>query len=200
MSFYSIARKFLIGISHIFFPIKIHGNINDIPDDTGIVLCANHLSYLDAVFLAMAFKKQLYFVAKKKYADKFFLKPIFKAIGSFGIDTEKPDITAIKNCFRVIKEKKILAIFPEGTRVIKGRVSNPMPGAIMIAHKSRAPIFYVKIMPRKRYFKLFVTTDIFVGGFISADQLGVTDGKGEQYKTASEKLIEKIYSLGEVCQ
>lgn len=200
MSFYSVARKFLIGISHIFFPFKIHGDIDSIPDDTGIVLCANHLSYLDAVFIAMAFKKQLYFVAKKKYADMFPLRLIFKAIGSFGINTEKPDLTAIKNCFRVIKDKKTLAIFPEGTRVIKGRVSNPMPGAIMIAHKTRAPIFYIRIAPRKKYFKLFVPTDIYVGELISVDQLGVTDGKGDQYKKASEKLIEKIYSLGEVCQ
>ena len=200
MSFYSFARKFLIFISYVFFPIKVHGDITKIPDDRGVVLCANHLSYLDAVFLAMAVKKQLYFVAKKKYAEKFFLKPIFKAIGSFGIDTEKPDLSAIKNCFRVIKDKKILAIFPEGTRVIKGRESTPMPGAVMIAHKSRAPIFYVKIMPRKRYFKLFVKTDIYVGELIDVEQLGVTDGKGDQYKKAAETLVEKIYSLGEICQ
>ena len=200
MSFYSVARKIVFGISCVFFPIKVHWDVNSIPDETGVVLCANHLSYLDAVFLGLAFKKQLYFVAKKKYAEKFFLKPIFKAVGSFGIDTEKPDLSAIKNCFRVIKDKKILTIFPEGTRVLKNKTSNPMPGAIMIAHKSHAPICYVKIMPRKRYFKLFVPTDIYVGGLVTVADLGVTDGKGDQYKTASENLLEMIYSLGEKCQ
>ncbi len=200
MSFYSVARKAVKGISYVFFPVKIHGNIDSIPEDTGVVLCANHISYLDAVFLAISIKKKLFFVAKKKYADMFFLKPIFKAIGSFGIDTQKPDLTAIKNCFRVVKEKNILGIFPEGTRIIKGRKSDPMPGAIMIAHKTHAPIFYVKIQPRKKFFKMFVTTDLYVGGTITVEELGVTDGKGDQYKDASKKLLDKIYSLGEICQ
>lgn len=200
MNFYTIARGAVKALSYVFFPVKVHGDMSNIPEDSGVVFCANHISYLDVIFVGISIKRQLFFVAKKKYADKPVLKQLFKALGAFGIDTEKPDLTAIKNCFRIIKENKILGIFPEGTRILKGKKSNPMPGAMMIAHKTHAPIFYVRIKPRKKFFRLFVTTDVYVGGLITAEELGVTDGKGEQYKTASINLMKKIYSLGETCR
>lgn len=197
MKFYSVAVAFIKVISKIFFPVKVHGDANDIPQDCGVVLCANHVSFLDAVFLAIVFKRQIRFIGKKKYADKFILKTIFKLLGAFGIDTDKPDITAIKNCFKVIKSNEVLGIFPEGTRIRNGKVSNPMPGTIMIAHKTKAPIFYVKIKPKHTEFKLFCKTDIYIGKTVYVDELGVTDGKGNQYKQASIELVNKIYSLGD---
>ncbi len=200
MTFYSVARKFVKALSYIFFPVTVHGNTEDMPKDSAVVLCANHLSFLDAVFLAIIFKRQIHFVAKKKYAQMFILKHIFKAVGAFGIDTEKADFTALKNCFKTLREHKVLGIFPEGTRVINGKISNPMPGAILIAHKTHSPIFTVRIKPRKDVFKLFVKTDIYIGELISVEALGVTDGKQDQYKQASAQLMDRIYSLGEVCQ
>ena len=197
MLFYTVAVPVVKVIAKIFFPYKVHGNANDIPADKGVVLCANHVSFFDAVFLALVFKRQIRFIGKKKYAEMFFLKTIFKLIGAFGIDTEKPDLTALKNCFKVIKNGEVLGIFPEGTRVRAGKVSNPMPGTIMIAHKTKAPIFYVKIKPKHGEFKTFCRTDIYIGETLYVEDLGVTDGKGTQYKDAAIELVNKIYSLGD---
>ena len=96
-----------------------------------------------------------------------------------------------------MKNDEILGIFPEGTRIINGKVSNPMPGAVMIAHKTKKPIFYVKIKPSKGKFRLFRKNYVFVGSLIDAAKLGVTNGKGDEYKIASEILMKKIYDLGE---
>lgn len=197
MSFYKIAVGFVKLVSYIFFPIKVHGDTNDIPKDGGLVLCANHISFLDALFLAIVCKREIRFVGKKKYADMPILKPVFKWVGAFGIDTDKPDFTALKKCFNVVKRGEILGIFPEGTRILNGKISNPMPGTIMIAHKTKTPIFYVAIKPRKNRFKLFVTTDIFIGKTVSVAELGVSDGKDEQYKNAAINLVKNIYALGE---
>lgn len=196
MIFYTVARKVAKFISYAFFPMEVCGDVDDIPNDCGIVLCANHVSFLDAVFLAMAFKRQIRFVGKKKYAEKPFLKSIFKWAGAFGIDPDKPDLTSIKNCFKVIRNLEVLGIFPEGTRIINGKVSNPMPGAIMIAHKTKAPIFYARIKPVKGRFRLFRKTYIYVGKVVTIDELGVQSGKGGEYKEASEKLMNLIYGLG----
>lgn len=199
MKFYFAARGFVKAISYILCPLKVHGDISTFPKDSAVVLCANHLSYFDVVFLGLLCKRQIHFVAKKKYADKFLLKHIFKWLGAFGIDTEKPDISALKKCFGVLKSGDVLGIFPEGTRVRNGKVSNPMPGSIMIAHKTHSPIFCVRIKPRTKSgeFKLFRKTDLYIGELISIEDLGVTDGKGDQYKEASVELMKRIYSLGE---
>ena len=197
MNFYFVAKKFVKLFSYLFFPVRIVGDMSKMPKDSGVVLCANHISYFDAIFLGIAFKRQIRFVGKEKYAKKPILKTLFKLLGAFGIDPDKADITAIRNCFSVVKNGEVLGIFPEGTRIIKGKISNPMPGAVMIAHKTKSPIFYVKIKPSKGTFKLFRKNYLYVGELISVADLGVTSGKGDDYKNASLTLMEKIYSLGE---
>lgn len=195
--FYKIGKIVVKLFAWLFFPYKIVGDIEKIPSEGGLLYCANHISYLDAVFLGLISKRQIRFVAKEKYAKKPILKQIFKALGSFGIDPEKADLAAIKKCFSVIKNAEVLGIFPEGTRVLNGKKSDPMPGAIMIAHKTKAPIFYFKIQPVKGEFKLFRKTHIYIGDAVSVSDLGVTNGKGDEYKLASIELMNKIYSLGE---
>lgn len=196
--FYSFAKCIVKFLSYIFYPYEVIGDINKMPKEDGVLICANHISYLDAVFLGLISDRQIRFIAKEKYANMPILKPIFKALGSFGVDPEKADITAIRNCFSVIKKKEVLGIFPEGTRIIKGRVSDPMPGAAMIAHKTKAPIFYVRIKPKKGTFKLFTKTYVYVGDVVTVSELGVTNGKGDEYKAASTELMNRIYLLGEV--
>lgn len=197
MSFYSFAKVVVRPVSCLFFPIKVHGDINKLPENGGIVLCANHISFLDVIFLALTFKRQIHFVGKEKYAENFILKPLFKWLGSFGINTEKPDIDAIKRCINVAANGDILGIFPEGTRIINGKVSNPMPGVIMIAQKSKVPIFYARICPRHGKFRLFSKTDVYIGECVSTQDLGVIKGRGSEYKDAAEKLMNMIYKLGE---
>lgn len=197
MKFYSIAKRFVKFISYIFFPVKVMGDFDQLPENDGVVLCANHLSYMDAVVLGLAFDRQIRFVAKKRYAQMPVLRSVMKWLGAFGIDPEKPDVAALKRCFSVVKNNEILGIFPEGTRIINGKLSNPMPGAVMIAHKTKKPIFYVKIKPSKEKFKLFFKTLVYIGGVVDVSELGVTNGKGDEYKTASELLMKKIYGLGE---
>lgn len=197
MNFYSFAKVVLRPVSCIFFPIKVHGDRTCMPDDTGVVLCANHISFLDVIFLAFTFKRQIHFVAKEKYANAFMLKTLFKWLESFGINTEKPDIAAIKRCINVAEQGDVLGIFPEGTRILNGKVSNPMPGVMMIAQKAKAPIVYARIRPKHGKFRLFSRTDVYVGGCTTTQELGVTNGRGSEYKAASEKLMNMIYKLGE---
>lgn len=198
MNFYSVARAFVKILSYVFFPCKVVGDINEFPKDGGVVLCANHLSFLDAIFLAISLKRQIRFVGKDKYAKSFPLKYVFKWVGAFAINPEKADITAIKTCFKVVKKGEILGIFPEGTRVINGKVSDPMPGAIMIADKTKTPIFYFRIIPSNgKKFRIFTKTYLYVGKAVTVDELGVTNGKGEDYKNASIELMKRVYRLGE---
>ncbi len=198
MRFYKIARKFVKLISAVFFPVKVVGDVSKLPTDTGVILCANHISYFDVIFLAITFKRPIHFLAKDKYAKKPVLKQLFKLLGAFGIDPEKADITAIKNCFSVLKNNEVLGIFPEGTRIIKGKKSEPMPGTVMIAHKTKSPIFYVRIKPENNSFKLFRKNYLYIGDLITVEDLDVTNGKGNEYKEAAGKLLDKIYALGEI--
>ena len=69
MNFYSFAKCVIRPIAFVFFPVKVHGDINEMPYDSGVVLCANHISFLDVIFLGLTFKRQIHFVGKEKYAN-----------------------------------------------------------------------------------------------------------------------------------
>ena len=197
MKFYSFALAIVRFFSYVFYPVKVHGDVRKLPDAGGVILCANHISFLDVIFLGIAFKRQIRFVGKEKYASMPVLRTIFKWCGGFGIDPEKPDIASIKKCIEVPKNGEVLGIFPEGTRILHGKVSTPMPGVSMIASRSKAPIFYARIKPKHGTFRLFSRTDVFVGELVTLEDLAVPGAKGNGYKESSEKLMKLIYGLGE---
>lgn len=113
--------KFYKGISKItnfyidkhFKPIvKGIENINN----EGLLLIGNHLSAYDILLIAYALKDYTpRFMAKKEFFDSSF-KWFFEKAGAFPIDRDKVDMEAIKTAVKLLKEKNIVVIFPEGTR------------------------------------------------------------------------------------
>ena len=49
-------------------------------------------------------------------------------------------MAAMRNCMKAVKMKKILLIFPEGTRHHEGQMEHIESGASLIAMRSGAPI------------------------------------------------------------
>ena len=49
----------------ILFPFKAKGKEN-IPAEGGIILCSNHISLLDPVFIILTSKRRVYFMAKNE--------------------------------------------------------------------------------------------------------------------------------------
>ena len=196
MKFYNCVKAVFTFLSHLFFPVRVH-NSDIIPKEGKLIVCANHLSLMDAFFIMIAVDRPISFLAKDVYASNFILKPFFKMAHAISINADIADISAIKQCFKVLKSGNVLGIFPEGTRIRKGVTAEGKGGTIMMAHRTGAPIVYARIRPSKGKFKFFRKTDVFFGEVITVDQLGVTDGKGDQYDNAAKSLMKLIYSLGE---
>ena len=77
MSFYQFARHVCTAFLYIAFNYKVEG-LENLPKDGGFVLCSNHRSYLDPVFLALRVKRQLNFMAKEELFRVKVLGPIIK--------------------------------------------------------------------------------------------------------------------------
>ena len=97
----------------IFFRLNINGSFENI--DGNYIICANHGSALDPIFLAVAF------------------------------DQPGNDIKALKEGVRRLKDGKILGIFIEGTRVEGYDPANAKPGPILIANLANKKILPVRI-------------------------------------------------------
>ena len=154
--------SFVINIFISFlFRIKIYG-MENIPDDTGFVLCVNHLSNFDPIILRIKIKHEINFMAKKELFNNKFLAYILKMFGAVPVDRNKNDLMAYKSAIKILKNKKALGMFIQGTRNKDKNMDfeSAKNGAAMFALKTNSPVIPVAI---KANYKLFSSVKINIG-------------------------------------
>lgn len=148
---YSIARFIVTPIMHLLINVKYEGQEN-LKQSGGYILCSNHRAWWDPILVAFGIKKrQINFMAKK---ELFKFKPfgaLIRAFGAFPINRGAADSGAIKNAEEIVKNGKILLIFPEGTRSKTGEPLRAKPGAAYIASETGADIIPVAICYEGKY-------------------------------------------------
>jgi 1-acyl-sn-glycerol-3-phosphate acyltransferase len=142
--FYKFARFICCILSFLFWPIKIKGK-KYLNKKGPLIFAANHVSYLDPIVLGVANKRQIHFIAKKEIFEVAILGIIVKYLGAIPVDRKRANLISIKKSLSILKEGKILGIFPEGTRSLNGKLLELNVGLIKIALKSNAPIIPIGI-------------------------------------------------------
>ena len=162
--------RFLISIYYrSAFRIRVIGAEN-IPKKGGVILSGNHMSNHDPLILAISQKRSLSFMAKDSVLKIPILGPILKAVGVFPVKRGSGDIGAVKKAIEVLKDGKMLSLFPEGTRNKTGeRLAPFQSGAALIAYKSEAVIVPVGIISS---YKLFSTITIIYNKPIDLKKYG----------------------------
>jgi len=165
--FYYIIRAICWLILKIFWKIEVIG-IENIPKEGGLILASNHVSYLDPIVLAITMERKICFITKKEAFNNIFGSVLLKNLNAFPVDRGKVDIRSLKKSLSILHEKKVLGIFPEGTRSSNGELQELKLGAIKIAMKAGVPILPVgiigtnKIYPRGKKFPILFKHRIIV--------------------------------------
>lgn len=143
--FYKIIRAIFIPIVYLLFNVKFEGREN-VRESGAALICSNHRSFVDPIFIAVGVKKRsLCFMAKK---ELFSFKPfgyILSKLGAFPVNRGAGDMEAIKHAENSLSDGKLLIIFPEGTRSRDGNPLRPKSGAVYIASDTGADIIPVAI-------------------------------------------------------
>jgi len=79
-------------------------------------------------------------LVKKETWDNAFFRFLFNIWDGIPIDREIADFSAFRAAQEALKEGKILAVAPEGTRSWDGRLVQAKPGVAMLAIKAGVPI------------------------------------------------------------
>ncbi|PMC82668.1 lysophospholipid acyltransferase family protein [Anaerococcus hydrogenalis] len=166
------------------YRIKVHG-IENIPKDQKYIICANHKSLLDPVFVALAVNRQVHFIAKKELFEIPILKSILKKLKALPAQRDGKDLSVLRDSIKLIKEGKILGIFPEGTRVKEIKRENIKDGAGYIALKSKTDILTIEIISS---YKPFCKTDLYIKNPVKVENF-----KEYKSKDAMEKLMDETY-------
>ena len=172
----------------IFCPTRVIGKRN-LPKGKVILVC-NHKSNIDYVYLFTNIWRKQYVLAKKSLFKNFFIGKFFKLCCGIPVDRDNVELDTIKQCLKVLKENKLLTIFPEGTRNKTNKdLLEFKAGASVFAIRSGAPIIPVYITKKP---KLFCINKIIIGKPLYFDN----SYKGEEgTKKANEIIKENMLSL-----
>jgi 1-acyl-sn-glycerol-3-phosphate acyltransferase len=142
----------------LLFRLRVSGKEN-LPENGGYVLSANHLSNLDPWPLGLPLlpQRQIRFMAKVELFRSP-LWPVLKLAGAFRVQRGYGDERAIMTAVQLAREGEVVAIFPEGTRRQKGlgkrRRARPHTGAARIALEAGVPLVPAAIAGTDRLTRL----------------------------------------------
>jgi len=110
---YRIVRRPLGFCFKAIYKPSVIGKKN-IPENGRIILAGNHTNYFDCILVGTATKRCVHYLAKDELM-KGPLKYIFKGMGIIPVNRRQKDKAALENAENILKDEKVIGIFPEGT-------------------------------------------------------------------------------------
>ena len=165
----------------------------------GFVLSANHISNFDPWALGYPLfpRRQLRFMGKVELFNPV-LGPILRAGGAFPVRRGERDAEAIDTAVALAQAGEVVAIFPEGTRRVKGlvkkREARPHTGAARVALEAEVPLVPAGIAGTDRLSRLGHIR-VAYGDPVALDDLRAEEDERRAAQAATERLFEAIHAL-----
>ncbi|QJY49559.1 lysophospholipid acyltransferase family protein [Pseudonocardia broussonetiae] len=143
---------FLGPLLRLFCRPTIEG-LEHIPARGGAILASNHLAVVDSFVLPLVVPRRITFPAKSEYFTKPGLvgrmqKAFFTGVGQIPIDRSGGSAArdAMDTAVRVLREGRLLGIYPEGTRSPDGRLYKGKTGVARMALEAGVPVIPVAMI------------------------------------------------------
>ena len=144
---YPIAKRVFVLLMKLF--VKEVNGLENIPKGAYII-CANHASYFDhltmAPFIIRKTNRKVHFLAKKEHFDNFFERKWHQYTGAIPLDRQAGGKEALKYAIQALEEGKVIAIYPEGTRTLTGKLQRGKTGAARLALEADVPILPIGLI------------------------------------------------------
>lgn len=195
--FYRVMRAIVSVPVYLYFRIKKYG-VHNIPKKGACIICCNHTSISDILFLGVLCPRQIHFMAKDELFKNKLLAWLFTKLGAFSVNRRTGDKGAINRAEEILSEGKILGIFPEGTRHPGEAPHKAKPGAAMLALTTKAPILPSAVYREEGKVKFLQKASFRFGTPISFEEYGSEDVGKTAIRRVSELITEKITELWEM--
>ena len=184
--------------------VRVSG-LAHLPAAGTFLVCPNHQSYLDPLFVCGALPyrafRRLFFVGAVEYFETPLTKWVARTVNCVPVDPDSNLVPAMKAGAFGLQHGKILMLFPEGERSIDGTVKKFKKGAPILARHMRAPIVPValkgidELWPRNRPLNLSVLWP-WRGRRITVAFGGpLTFGESESYSAAALRLRDRVAEM-----
>jgi 1-acyl-sn-glycerol-3-phosphate acyltransferase len=140
--------------------------LKKVPAHGPLIAIANHTGQIEVpLIFAHLQPRPVTGWAKVEAWDNKFLNWVFDVWGLIPVRRGEADMKALKDAVKALEQGKILGIAPEGTRNKTGKLIRAMPGTVIVALRSGAPILPVAHWGGENYLKnlkRFKRTDFHV--------------------------------------
>lgn len=195
--FYKVIR-FLVGIwVRIWFKYRVEGRPEPLPNQR-IILAATHTSAIDIIALAVAWPRQVHFIAKKEIGKRRFFHWAALKLGVVFIDRQANDLESMRKSLAILKEEHCLGIFPEGTRTHNVDPKNMKTGVAFLAFRGKSDVVPVSIESSFRFrapltvrFKPLLSVAAF-------QKMGLAEGRNAMSLTLYNRMYDTNFTTDDL--
>jgi 1-acyl-sn-glycerol-3-phosphate acyltransferase len=129
------------------YNVRVEG-LENLPEDGNGIVAANHISFLDSLFIPLVIPRRVTYLAKAEYWDSWKTRWFFDLVGQIPVrrqDSAKAQ-AALEAGMRVLGKSGLLGIYPEGTRSPDGRLYRGKTGVARMACEASAPVIPVGLV------------------------------------------------------
>jgi 1-acyl-sn-glycerol-3-phosphate acyltransferase len=140
-----IIRPIVGAVSKVAWKIEFSG-VENIPQDGGVIVAANHQTYIDPFWISLPIKRPTRYLAWSAAFRWPIVGQCLIWLGAWPLALEGSDPAAIRRSLQWLREGGAVVIFPEGGRsTVTGGLERFKAGAIRLALEANVPILPVTI-------------------------------------------------------
>lgn len=182
------------------FQFKLMGwniqGVENMPAEGPVILAINHQSIWDPLVVASSLPRKVSFMAKEELFSIPVLGKIFSKLGAFPVKRGQVDMNAIRQSLAILKEGRVLGLFPEGTRSKTGEIQKGLPGMVLLMEKSKASVVPIKVFgTRNLLTKGWGNIAVMVGKPMTAQMLQAPEGVENRREWIADRIMQAMLEL-----
>jgi 1-acyl-sn-glycerol-3-phosphate acyltransferase len=149
---YYLGRFIITPLARLVYRPRIEGRAG-VPKSGPVIFASNHLSFLDSIAIPVAAPRPVHFLAKASYFEGSGLsgwasREFFTAIGAVPVQrgAGQAALDALDQQRVLLEQGSAVALYPEGTRSLDGRLYKGRTGVAFLALQTGAPVVPVGLV------------------------------------------------------
>lgn len=144
---YALGRTVVAPLARMIYRPHIEGRAL-VPRTGPVIFASNHLSFIDSIAIPVAAPRAVHFLAKSSYFDTWASRQFFSALGAIPVErgAGQAALDALDQQRRILEEGGAVALYPEGTRSLDGRLYKGRTGVAFLALQTGAPVVPVGLI------------------------------------------------------
>lgn len=192
---YRIFRGIALVYAKLFYRIQVIGKENE-PKEGSCIAIANHSSLFDPIAVAVALKRDVYFMAKSDLEKHGILRWLFKVCHVTPVHRGESDMAALRKSFEILNGGNIMGVFPQGTRIecSAPEAETAQAGIGLMGMRTKAPMLPISICYGKKNQKptLFRKVKVVIGKPLNFEEYSVINGEKANSHEVSKEAFKKV--------